>query len=172
MPIVLHDTQPPRVDWQRHRLSPAAPPAVRQAPASGRSQAPTLDSAFVGLQTAYRASGGIADGEALVAILVRARRDRYVDLARRIAAGHLFSFRWRRSFWLPMFQLEPHQLTLREAPQRVLDELRGAMTGWRIAHWYVGANAALDGACPLDRLEPDLPAVLAAARADRHIVDG
>jgi uncharacterized protein (DUF2384 family) len=84
----------------------------------------------------------------------------------------LFSFRWHDSFWLPMFQFDAESLTMREAPRRVLDELHGVFDGWDMAQWHVRAHDDLHGQRPLDLLDTDLAAVLAAARADRHAIDG
>jgi hypothetical protein len=49
----------------------------------------------------------------------------------------------------------------------VLAELHGALDGWAIARWFVTPSEELGGATPLARLDSDLPAVLAAARARR-----
>jgi hypothetical protein len=145
------------------------PPAAWQPAAA---EPVGCDAAFVSLQEAYRDSGGIARGDHLAARLGLAGRGGYVDLARRIVAEQLFSFRWNDNFWLPMFQFDPVSLTLREAPRRVLDELHGVFDGWDMAHWHVRANDELGGQRPLDLLDTELAAVLAAARADRHAIDG
>jgi hypothetical protein len=90
-----------------------------------------------------------------------------VELARSILAGQLFSFHWHDSFWLPVFQFEPMPPVPRAGPRRVLDELHGSLDGWSIANWYVRARDDLCGRRPLDLLDSDLGAVLAAARAER-----
>lgn len=125
------------------------------------------DLAFMSLQAAYRAHGGLVRAEALAACMGAAGCGGYVDLARRIVAGQLFSFQWHDAIWLPLFQLDPRSLAPRDATRQVMDELRGAFDGWGLAHWYVLPHAALAGCTPLDRLTDDLPAVLAAARGDR-----
>jgi len=135
-------------------------------PRGGRAL-PARDTEFVGLQEAYRASGGIARGESLAQRMSLVGPGGYLDLARRIASGELFSFRWHDDFWLPIFQFEPLHLMPREAPRRVLSELHGALDGWAVAHWYVTASLALDDHRPLDLLDSDLPAVLVAARSAR-----
>lgn len=124
---------------------------------------PSLDTAFVELQEAFRASGGLARGESLAQRMSLVGPGGYIDLARRIVGGQLFSFQWHEDFWLPMFQFEPVRLTPREAPRRVLAELRGALDGWGIAQWYVTPLCQLAGRTPLAVLDSDLPALLAAA---------
>lgn len=164
MPITLAGSEPSRLDWHRHMLlaATAAPPA----------SLPSRDADFMALQDAYREHGGMARGDDLSVSLALAGRGGFVELARRVVAGQLFSFRWHDSFWLPMFQFDPLSLALREAPRRVLDELHGVYDGWDMAQWHVHPHADLGGKRPLDLLETDLPAVLSAARSDRHAIDG
>ncbi len=128
---------------------------------------PARDIEFVELQDAYRHSGGIARGESLAQRMSLVGPGGYVDLARRIVGGQLFSFHWHDDFWLPMFQFDLVRLVPREAPRGVLAELRGALDGWAIARWYITPNRGLDDRLPLDLLDRDLPAVLAAARGAR-----
>jgi Protein of unknown function (DUF2384) len=137
------------------RVLPAAAPPCTQR---------QRDADFVALQQAYRSTGGIGCGESMALRMSISGNGGYVDLARRIVAGKLFSFQWHDQFWLPLFQFDPLLLTQREAPRRVLDELHGALDGWAIAHWYVAPNTRLAGQRPLDLLDADLPAVLVAAR--------
>lgn len=125
------------------------------------------DLAFITLQDAYRPHGGLVRAEALAACMSAAGCGGYVDLARSIVAGRLFSFHWHDAIWLPLFQLDPRSLAPRESSRQVLDVLHGAYDGWGLAHWHVQPHAALDGRSPLECLADDLPAVLAAARGDR-----
>lgn len=164
MSHALARATPGRLDW--HRQDHAVP--TRPHDGAG-SACPAADDAahdadFVALQAAYRRHGGIAPGDLLASSLDRAGRGGYVDLARCIVAGDLFSFRWNDAFWVPMFQFDPVLLTLRAAPRRVLAELHGVLDGWDIAHWHVRARDDLHGQRPLDLLDTDLNAVLAAAR--------
>jgi hypothetical protein len=101
--------------WHRHE--PAASTASQRGamPACNGADDATRDAAFVALQAAYRGHGGIASGDSLAARLDRAGRGGYLDLARRIVAGDLFSFRWNDAFWVPLFQFDPVLLTLRAA---------------------------------------------------------
>lgn len=128
---------------------------------------PTCDAEFVALQAGYRPHGGLVRAGSLAACLDAAGAGGYVELARRIVAGQLFSFQWHDDAWVPLFQLDRSTLALREAPRRVLAELQGVYDGWGLARWHVRPHAALGGQCPLDLLADALPAVLAAARGDR-----
>lgn len=154
MAIQLAHPEATQGAWHARESRPLAPSAP-----SGRNIQ------FAALQEAYRTSGGIARGDALATRMSATGRGGYLDLARRIVAGQLFTFKWHDSFWLPMFQFDPELLAPQEGPRRVLDELRFALDGWAISHWYVQPNNRLSGHRPLDLLDSDLGGVLAAAHA-------
>lgn len=156
-----------RLDWHRHGQAAAAGSQRQHTFAHATPDDAALDATFVALQSAYRGHGGIAQGDLLATGLSRAGRGGYAELARRIVAGDLFSFRWHDAFWVPLFQFDPLLLNLRAAPHRVLKELHGVLDGWAIASWHVRPHAGLRGRRPLDLLDTDLSAVLAAARAER-----
>lgn len=52
---------------------------------------------FAALRDAYRATGGIADGDDLARLLEERQLGRYMSLARLIVLGGVFSFEWRGS---------------------------------------------------------------------------
>lgn len=165
MPIQLAHAGPARSDAHTREAPRELP---RQSPHESAHEPPRPASAaryiaFATLQEAYRSRGGIATGDVLATRMSAAGRGGYIDLARRIVAGQLFTFKWHDSFWLPMFQFDPQTLSLQEAPRRVLNELHAALDGWSIAHWYVQPNARLSRQRPLDLLDSDLSGVLAAA---------
>jgi hypothetical protein len=173
MPIQLVETGAARSDAhtrELHRELRREPPhgslqeSLRESPHdSARPTSAARYIAFATLQEAYRSRGGIATGDVLAARLSAAGRGGYIDLALRIVAGQLFTFKWHGRFWLPMFQFDPVTLSLQEGPRRVLNELHAALDGWSIAHWYVQPNARLGRQRPLDLLDSDLSGVLAAA---------
>jgi hypothetical protein len=151
-------------------LDLAAPAhAALQAEFPGR---PPSDLEFVALRAAYRTSGGVARGDDLARTLWDRQGGDYVSLARLIVAREIFCFRWGDSFWLPMFQFERGELSIKPGLGQVLGELTGAFDGWNLAVWFAQSNAWLHGARPVDLLDSDLPAVREAARADRFVVNG
>ena len=170
MPITLATLAPAQIDWFRHRKAMGPAPSPSELDLDDANAMPR-DAAFVALQVAYRSRGGLASGEELAVSMSRTGGDGYVALARRLVAGQLFSFRWHDRFWVPRFQLHPVSMAPRAAPVAVLDELFGVFDGWSLAHWFVHRHDDLDGERPLDLLDTDLPAVLAAARTDRYAVD-
>ena len=130
------------------------------------------DEEFVALRDEYRASGGIERGDDLARWMEARSSGDFVSLARLIVGGQVFSFEWHHSFWIPMFQFELPTLRLRDGPRRVLAELAPAFDGWRLAQWFVQPNEALSARRPLDLVDHQLEAVLAAARTDRFVAIG
>ena len=130
------------------------------------------DHAFAALRAAYQDSGGVVRGDDLARTLWDRQRSDYVSLARLIASGEILSFKWRESLWMPMFQFEPGELTIKPSPRQVLGEFGNVFDGWSVAAWFVQPCSWLDDRRPVDRLDCDLAAVLDAARADRFIATG
>jgi hypothetical protein len=81
----------------------------------------------------------------------------------------VFGFDWHGSFWVPMFQFDLRDLSLRLAAQQVQRELVPVFDGWTIAVWFAQRNSWLDEQRPVDLLDTQLHNVLHAARADRFI---
>lgn len=130
------------------------------------------DHGFIALCQAYRASGGIARGDDLVHWMLGRGQGDSLHLAGLIVGGQAFSFAWRQTFWVPMFQFSPLQPAWGQGAREVLAELGPVLDGWQLAAWFARANGWLAGRRPLDLLATDLPLVLAAARADRYVVTG
>lgn len=125
---------------------------------------------FQAMREAFRASGGMANGDDLGRLLEDRQVGDFITLARLIVSGAVFAVVWRNACWVPMFQFDLRDLSIREGPRQVLSELSGVCDDWNLAAWFVRANSWIDGRCPVEQLQSDLPGVLAAARADRHVV--
>ena len=130
------------------------------------------DHLFVAMRTAFRATGGVARGEDLAGWMAVRQRGDYASLARMIVGNEVFSFEWNDSFWLPMFQFDPVDLSIRAGPRQVVDEFHGNCDGWTLAAWFARPNGWLSDIAPVDLIACDLPAVLNAARADRYVMTG
>ncbi|PXW94431.1 hypothetical protein C7444_114130 [Sphaerotilus hippei] len=161
---------------------PHHPPRARPAGGPSRPRATDLEgdtepirdhpdsSGFIALLSANRASGGTARADDLVTMLADLHEGDQVCLARLLASGTIFGFEWRHAFWVPMFQFNLDDLSVRPGPQQVRGELLGQTTdGWHLAAWFARPNPWLAGQRPADRVGSDLPAVLAAARADHFV---
>jgi len=122
---------------------------------------------FATLRAAFSGSGGLARGDELAQLLQDRCRGDFLSLARLIAARRIFSFPWHHSLWVPMFQFDPLDLSIRDTPQQVAAHLAGGLDGWALALWFALPNRCLAGWRPVDLLHSNLPAVLRAA-ADRE----
>ncbi|XVJ70779.1 MAG: hypothetical protein HEQ39_15045 [Rhizobacter sp.] len=127
---------------------------------------------FTAMLQAYRATGGTARGDDLARLLQDRPNGGYVSLARLIATRKVFSFEWRNTYWVPMFQFDLSDLSLRPGPQQVMGELNTEFDDWSLAVWFTQPNAWLHGDKPVDVLGTDLKAVIDAARADRFVAAG
>lgn len=123
------------------------------------------------MRSAYRASGGIARGDDL-ARLLGGHRSEFASLAGFLAQSAIFGFDWHETFWVPMFQLDLRDLSMRPGPLRVITVLAPVFDGWSLAVWFAQRNSWLQGRRPVDLLDDELADVLQAAGADRYIAAG
>jgi hypothetical protein len=127
---------------------------------------------FVRLRAAYRASGGTARSDDLARLLEDCRNTDFDGLTRLIVSGEAFGFDWNHLFWVPMFQFDLNDLTLKKGSVQVLAELATSFEGWTLAAWFVQRNSWLNHSRPVDLIDSHLHEVLEAARADRFVATG
>lgn len=163
-PMVLRDTAP-------DTSSGTSIEHMTPVPGAGIDGLPS-DRQFVAVRAAYRATGGTARGLDLARLLAYRRLGDFASLARLIVSGEIFSFEWHDTFWVPMFQFELRDLSIKQGPRQVRAELASELDGWTLAVWFVQPSSWLNGRRPVDLLESNLPAVLDAARGDRFIATG
>jgi len=92
-------------------------------------------------------------------------------LGRLVITHGAFSFEWQANDWVPMFQFDLRDMSIKLRPRRVVAELAEVFDGWALAAWFAHPNRWLRNRRPLDVLDSSLTSVLDAARADRLIVD-
>jgi hypothetical protein len=127
------------------------------------------DALFVEMLRAYRRSGGLArEAE----ILERTHAARSPGWKVDSDSGALICFEWGQRFWLPWFQFDPADMSLRPGPGRVVAELSPIFDGWGLASWFARPNLWIGNARPVDLIDDCLAGVLGAARADRFIAAG
>jgi hypothetical protein len=147
-----------------------SPPGARERP---RETAPPPSHAqFCALRAAYGPSGGLARGDDLARLLEDRQQGGFVSLARVIVGREVFGFKWHDELWVPMFQFELRDLSIKRAHRPVLAELTPVFDNWSLADWFVRPNSWLSDQCPVQLLASNLLAVLNAARADRFIASG
>jgi hypothetical protein len=140
--------------------------ALADKPACGIGDSPS-ERGFMAMRTAYRATGGLARSDDLDRLLQDCRLAQPVSLAGRLDSGEIFGFDWQRRLWVPMFQFDLRDLSIKRVPQHVRAALSGAFHGWTLAAWFTQRNPRLNLQRPIDLIDTDLPAVLEAARTDR-----
>jgi hypothetical protein len=128
--------------------------------------------AFAALSLSYRASGGMARGDDIGRMLADHGPGTFVSMAKLLEDEAIFGFGWNASLWIPMFQFELSDLSIKDEPARVRAELGEEFDGWTLAAWFVEPNMWLARRRPIDLLASDSDAVLLAARADRFVAAG
>jgi hypothetical protein len=127
------------------------------------------DLEFASMRAAYQATGGIARWVDLSSLLQDKREGACMTLAALVATGDVFEFEWSHCFWVPMFQFEQPSLRVKAGPRRVCAELAREFRGSALASWFTQPNTWLGDRRPVEVLDSNLPAVLAAARAGRFV---
>ncbi len=127
---------------------------------------------FAAVLAAYRATGGTVRGDDLGRLMEDHRLGDFLSLARLIASRQVFTFEWRDSFWIPMFQFDQRDLSVKKGSRQVLAELASVFDGWTLAAWFAQPNSWLNDRRPVDLLDSHPASVLAAARVDRFIATG
>ena len=95
---------------------------------------------FTALLSAFRATGGTARGDDVARLLKDHGVGDFIGLAKLIAKGDVFGFAWRQELWIPMFQFELRDLSVKPATQQVLAALRRGLDGWTRAMWLARPN--------------------------------
>jgi hypothetical protein len=125
------------------------------------------DDEFIGLLSAYRASGGLAAEAEVRNRMRRLEASERPSLQQRIEEREFLYFHWNEKVWLPWFQFtaefDPSALV-----SGVLVELGDVFDGWELAHWMATPHLELAGKSPLQLLH--LPeSVVGAARLTRFV---
>jgi hypothetical protein len=130
-----------------------------------------LDTLFTELLGAYRCSGGLARGSEVALRAANRRSDGTAWLEDCIERRRLVSLDWHSGLWLPLFQFEPSDMSLRNDVHRTCAELGGVMDGWDLAVWFIRPQWLLQHRSPLQLLDSDPERVFEAARRE-HFLQG
>ena len=130
------------------------------------------DTEFVQMLDGFRSSGGLARLRE-VSELCALRGGPSIDmLATSLARKEIICVEWQSQGWLPLFQFDPVDMTVRPQIQPVVAELSCIYSPWDLAFWFSQPNAWLGCNIPADSLLTDLDTVVQAARADRFVASG
>ncbi len=127
---------------------------------------------FDALIAAYTPCGGTARADDLALLLDEHHQGSFVNLAKRLVSGDVFSFQWQDHFWVPMFQFNRQDMSVKHEVHRVVRELDGVLDSWMLACWFTEPNHWLKGRRPVDLVDRQFSDVLGAARADRLVAAG
>jgi hypothetical protein len=128
---------------------------------------------FEAMIAIYTNCGGTARADDLALLLLdQQHKVDFVSLAKQLVSGEVFSFQWQDHFWVPMFQFNRHDMSVKQEVHRVVRELDGVLDNWALAWWFTQPNARLKGRRPVDLVDRQFSNVLGAARADRFGATG
>ena len=158
----------------RERREPAAEPGAEWRCPGHRADCAADHSAnyFADDSADYSALGDMATGSEVAELLRVTVRQPVSLLAHWIVDRRVIALSCGAGLLLPLFQFDFAAGCVRSGAAAVLSELAGAMTDDEVARWFAQPNTWLNGAVPARTLMVDLPAVLAAARADRFVARG
>ena len=148
-------------------------PARSPGPLAGTQSPPAdpIDILFTDLLNGFRRSGGLARGSEVAMRAAGRRLDGMVWLEGCLQRRMLIALDWHWGLWLPLFQFDPSDMSLREEVQRPCAELSGVMDGWEMAQWFVRPQCLLQHRSPLALLDTEPGLVLDAARRE-HFLQG
>jgi len=153
MPLAT-DADPPRVPMQSTSTDSRQPfvPNACLLPTPDPSSAPPSTAVgefiealptsrgFAALPAAYRASSGTARGDDIARLPEDHGLRSFIGLARLMATGEVFGSEWGAATWVPMFQLDLRDLSVRPSARMVLAELGDGFDGWARAGWFARAD--------------------------------
>lgn len=121
---------------------------------------------------AFKSSGGTARADDLALLLEEKSKGNFISVARQIVSRDIFSFEWQSHFWVPMFQFDHADMSVRQEVRRVVHELASVLDNWALAQWFTQPNEWLKNRRPVDMVHSHFSYVLDAARADRFVATG
>jgi hypothetical protein len=121
---------------------------------------------------AFERSGGVWTGVEVERMLQRRTARPISLLARWIVDSLVISVAWRGDYLLPAFQFDVASASVRRPVFEVLEALDGTLKDLDLAAWFARPNDRLDGAAPVDMIDHEPGAIVAAAHAARRAARG
>ncbi|MBB1600472.1 hypothetical protein [Variovorax sp. UMC13] len=143
-----------------------SPQSLAQAPPES---AASLDALFVELLNGYRRSGGLARGSEVAVRAAQRRCDGTSWLENCLERRMVIALDWHSGLWLPLFQFDRRDMSLREEVRGPCAELSGIMDGWELALWFIRPQCLLHHCSPLELLDSQPAVVLDAARREHFL---
>jgi hypothetical protein len=134
-------------------------------------QARLADHQFIGMLDAYRRSGGLARLQELANLGGNGTSVDLAKLATCISRRELICFEWQSYAWLPLFQFDLNDMSLRPQLQPIVIQLSCVYNPWEVAFWFTEPKPWLSDRAPADTGTADLAMLLQHARSDRLMGD-
>jgi hypothetical protein len=125
---------------------------------------------FVNLLNAFRESGGLARANEVASHFQRRSAQDISVLGGWLVKRQAIAFEWHSKLWMPLFQFNRADMSLRSGLAEILAELVVVYNDWDLASWFTKPNPWLSDGLPADALAVAAPQVLWAARAERSAV--
>lgn len=151
----------------RARVATASTPPTTHRPQP--TPVEPSDRLFIELLDAYRCCGGLARRSEVAGRVARRRPDGAAWLEDCLRRRALIALDWHSASWLPLFQFEPSDMSLREAVCRPSAQLGAVMDGWELAVWFVRPQCLLQHRPPLALLDTQPELVMDAARQEHFV---
>ncbi len=152
------------------RLAHGATPVAPGLPGYGCTL--PIDAQFIDMLASFRGCGGVARTDEALAWLDGEVEQGLSKLARWIAQRQVVSFEWQAQTWLPLFQFDRRDMSIRPELAPIVGELRGVLDASELATWFSRPNSTLEGLSPAEAFQDDPISVLQAARTDRFAIEG
>lgn len=98
---------------------------------------------FATLLSDCRRTGGTARSKVLARLPEDHGLGNFVGLAGRIEAKEVFSFKWIGTRWLPTFQFDLRDLSIKPSAVQALSELGCIFDGWARVAWFAKPKCGL-----------------------------
>ena len=143
------------------------PTAIALSNVALRGPSNLADHQFIEMMDAYRQSGGLARLQELASLRGSGAPVDIANLANCISRRELICFEWQSYAWLPLFQFDLSDMTLRPQLQRIVAELSCIYNPWEVAFWFTQPKPWLSDRAPADTAALEFATLLQHARADR-----
>lgn len=127
---------------------------------------------FIAMLNGYRRSGGLAQAREVASMCSNAENCTLAQLLAGCVNRELVSVDWQSRIWIPLFQFNRPNMSLRDGLRDVLAELAVVFNAWDVALWFSQPNPWLFDETPADVMALSMQDVMHAARAERYVAAG
>ena len=159
-----------RVSARRTHVSPRSPTSATSESRAWRER--VEEEWFVAIAAVFVRNGGMATAEDANRMALLRSGQAVSALAHQMSTRESIWLTGHGRIWLPLFQVDPHTMSIRDEVLAVTAELCHVFDEWDIASWFVERNSWLGNQAPVAVIHENPTEVLETARADRFIAAG